>query len=129
MIFGNFVIFEIKFKVFMSKISIKLNVKLFFVFVLFGQLLAAQEVTVMSYNIRYGTANDGENSWDIRKSKVANLINYYEADFIGMQEVQSFQRDFLLTQMPQYNAFGKPRSEDKNAEYSPIFYNKNNQKR
>lgn len=84
-----------------------------------------QEINIMSYNIRYGTANDGENHWEKRKTKVADLINYYAPDFIGMQEAQKFQQDFLLQQLPQYASIGSPRTNDANAEYSNIFYNKN----
>lgn len=96
--------------------------KLFFLISLFGQILIAQELKVMSYNIRVGSVNDGENNWEIRKNKVADLMNYYDADFIGMQETQKFQMDFLLEQLPKYNSVGKPRTNGDNGEYSNIFY-------
>ncbi|MBK9730039.1 MAG: endonuclease/exonuclease/phosphatase family protein [Chitinophagaceae bacterium] len=98
--------------------------KILLISLLFNQLLMAQEVSIMSYNIRYGTAADGENHWEKRKNKVADLMNYYAADFIGMQEAQKMQIAFLLQQMPQYDVIGKPRTNDENAEYSDIFYNK-----
>ena len=50
-----------------------------------------QEIKIMSYNIRLDVKSDGENQWDKRKDKVAALMNYYEADFIGGQEVQHHQ--------------------------------------
>jgi len=100
-------------------------VRILFLVLLFGQLLFAQEFKVMSYNIRLGSADDGENNWELRKNKVTDLMNYYEADFIGMQETQKFQMEFLLKQMLKYNSIGKPRTRDKNAEYSNIFYKKN----
>lgn len=90
-----------------------------------GSLLLAQEFKVMSYNIRLGSVDDGENHWEKRKNKVADLMNYYEADFIGSQEVQKFQMDYLLEKMTQYESIGNPRTTDENAEYSNIFYNKN----
>lgn len=99
--------------------------QLLLITLLMNQLLISHEISVMSYNIRYGTADDGENHWEKRKNKVADLINYYAPDFIGMQEAQRFQQEFLLGQLPQYASIGKPRTNDENAEYSNIFYNKN----
>jgi endonuclease/exonuclease/phosphatase family metal-dependent hydrolase len=87
--------------------------------------LAQEEVKVMSYNIRLDVASDGENRWDARKDKVAALMNYYEADFIGEQEVQHHQLQYLSEQLKQYNHIGVGRDDGKEAgEYSCIFYNK-----
>lgn len=87
---------------------------------------AQQQIKVMSYNIRLDVASDGENRWDARKDKVAALMNYYEADFIGGQEVQHHQLQYLLTQLKQYGYIGVGRDDGKEAgEYSCIFYNKN----
>lgn len=97
---------------------------LFFLLASF-QLVAQTDMNVMSYNIRLGSANDGENNWDIRKEKVTELINYYEASFIGLQEVQKFQLDFILKESPHYTYIGLPREAGEFAEYSCILYNKN----
>jgi endonuclease/exonuclease/phosphatase family metal-dependent hydrolase len=86
---------------------------------------AQQQIKVMSYNIRLDVASDGENRWDARKDKVAALMNYYEADFIGEQEVQHHQLQYLLLQLPQYDYIGVGRDDGKEAgEYSCIFYKK-----
>jgi len=86
---------------------------------------AQESLTVMSYNIRLDVASDGENRWDARKDKVAALMNYYAADFIGEQEVQHHQLQYLLAQLPQYGYIGVGRDDGKEAgEYSCIFYNK-----
>lgn len=95
-------------------------------FLLFSiSLFAQSKLNVMSYNIRLGSANDGENSWEIRKEKVTDLMNYYEASFIGLQEVQKFQLDFILKQLPNYDYIGLPREAGEFAEYSCVLYNKN----
>ncbi|HSN61738.1 MAG TPA: endonuclease/exonuclease/phosphatase family protein, partial [Ferruginibacter sp.] len=84
-----------------------------------------QEIKVMSYNIRLDVASDGENRWDLRKEKVAGLMNYYEADFIGGQEVQHHQLTYLLQQLNNYSYIGVGRDDGKEAgEYSCIFYKK-----
>ena len=53
-------------------------------------LFSQQHVKVMSFNIRLDVKSDGENQWDKRKEKVASLMNYYEADFIGLCSITSF---------------------------------------
>lgn len=98
--------------------------KLVFLFLWISTMVLAQnDLSVMSYNVRLGSADDGENSWDFRKEKVAELIGYYEPDFLGMQEVQKMQLDYLLENLPQYKFIGLPRENGEFAEYSCIFYN------
>ena len=82
----------------------------------------------MSFNIRLGSVDDGENHWNIRKDKVKDLINYYEADFVGLQEAQKFQINYLLQENVLYDFVGKPRDDGENAEFSCIFYLKNKYK-
>ncbi len=87
--------------------------------------IAQLEVKLMSYNIRLDVKSDGENQWDKRKERVAALMNYYEADFIGGQEVQHHQLTFLLSQLKSYSHIGVGRDDGKEAgEYSCIFYKK-----
>lgn len=97
-----------------------------FVFFLFHLLLSAQqEIKVMSYNIRLDVASDGDNRWDLRKDKVAGLMNYYEPDFIGAQEVLHHQLTYLLQQLNGYSHIGVARDDGKEkGEYSGIFYKK-----
>jgi endonuclease/exonuclease/phosphatase family metal-dependent hydrolase len=79
----------------------------------------------MSYNIRYDAPNDGDNIWDIRKEKLSALMAYYDADFIGTQEVQHHQLEFLLQKLPTHSYIGVARTDGKqDGEYSAIFYNK-----
>lgn len=83
------------------------------------------QLKVMSYNIRLDVESDGVNRWDARKEKVAGLMNYYEADFIGGQEVQHHQLEYLQTQLTHYDYIGVGRDDGKTGgEYSCIFYNK-----
>lgn len=79
----------------------------------------------MSYNIRLDLASDGENRWDLRKEKVAGLMNYFEADFIGAQEVLHHQLTYLLQNLNGYTSIGVARDDGRTAgEYSNIFYKK-----
>jgi endonuclease/exonuclease/phosphatase family metal-dependent hydrolase len=87
-------------------------------------LQAQVTVPVMSFNIRLDVASDGDNRWEVRKEKVASLMNYYGADFIGAQEVQHHQLQYLLTQLTNYKYIGVGRDDGKtDGEYSSIFYN------
>ncbi len=105
--------------------------RLFFsiaVFFLFRATVFAQtNAVVMTYNIRLNVKSDGENWWESRKDKVAALMNYYEADFIGAQEVQHEQLEYLLKTLPHYRSIGVGRDDGKTAgEYSCILYNNKN---
>ena len=89
------------------------------------QILAQQEIKIMSYNIRLDVESDGENKWGLRKDRVAGLMKYYAADFIGGQEVQNHQLKYLMENLPGYSYIGVGRDDGKQAgEYSCIFYNK-----
>ena len=83
------------------------------------------QINVLSFNIRYDNPKDAENNWKYRKDHVAALINYYEADLIGMQEVLKSQLDDLEMALPAFNWLGVGRDDGKEAgEFSPIFYNR-----
>jgi endonuclease/exonuclease/phosphatase family metal-dependent hydrolase len=87
-------------------------------------VFAQTNAVVMSYNIRLNVKSDGENWWENRKDKVAALMKYYEADFIGAQEVQQEQLEYLLNTLPHYSSVGVGRDDGKTAgEYSCILYN------
>jgi endonuclease/exonuclease/phosphatase family metal-dependent hydrolase len=86
---------------------------------------AQTEIKVMSYNIRLDLKSDGENQWDNRKDKVAAQMNFYEADFIGGQEVLHSQLTYLLQNLNGYEHIGVARDDGKEkGEYSCIFYKK-----
>ena len=49
----------------------------------------------MSFNIRLGVANDGENHWDKRKGLVIRTIQNVGPDLLGLQEVWHMQEEYL----------------------------------
>ncbi len=82
-----------------------------------------KELKVMTFNIRYGTANDGENSWQFRKENVVRTINNFNPDLLGLQEALQIQIDEFLKRMPAYSCLGVGRDDGKSAgEHSSIFY-------
>jgi endonuclease/exonuclease/phosphatase family metal-dependent hydrolase len=84
---------------------------------------AQDETRVMSFNIRYDAASDGENRWEIRKDRVAGLMRWHGAHFIGAQEVLYNQLAYLSNSLKGYGYIGVGRDDGRiKGEYSCIFY-------
>jgi endonuclease/exonuclease/phosphatase family metal-dependent hydrolase len=84
---------------------------------------AQAELVVMSFNIRYGAANDGENNWDKRKDLACDLVRRQAPDLIGLQEALRSQIDDIRAALPEYGEIGVGRDDGKTAgEYSAILY-------
>src|SRR5262245_35514255 len=74
---------------------------------------AADPIRVMTFNIRYGTAMDGENHWDKRKEFLIETIKAFDPDLLGTQETLGFQRDYLAKKLPGYGVLGIGRDDGK----------------
>ncbi len=74
---------------------------------------SAEPLRVMTFNIRYGTAKDGENHWDKRKEFLVETIKAFDPDLLGTQETLGFQRDFLAQQLAGYGVAGVGRDDGK----------------
>jgi len=96
---------------------------LFIFALLISGLLSAQEITVMTYNIKYDNKNDTVNNWNFRKEAMVDLLKHYQAEVIGMQEVLHRQLAYLDSSLTDYSYVGVGRDDGKQkGEYSPIFY-------
>jgi len=85
----------------------------------------AEHIDVMSFNIRYDNPEDGKQNWHHRKENVVRMINFYDLDIIGMQEVLANQLNYLKTNLKQYETLGVGREDGKEkGEFAPIFYKK-----
>lgn len=90
------------------------------------QMVKAQSLKVMSYNIRLDVASDGVNAWPNRPNKVAALIKKYNPDVLGVQEALYHQLTDLLKLLPEYDYTGVGRDDGKQkGEFSAILYKKN----
>jgi endonuclease/exonuclease/phosphatase family metal-dependent hydrolase len=90
-----------------------------------GPLLAqdADELRVMSFNVRLGVADDGANSWENRKSLLLRTVQEFDPDLLGTQEPWDFQVEYLLEQLPGLTYVGWPRQPDsENSEQCALFY-------
>jgi endonuclease/exonuclease/phosphatase family metal-dependent hydrolase len=65
---------------------------LLFILVPGGSSLAQEDqIRVMSYNIRYGLADDGDDSWGQRLPYVWNPVHEFKPHILGLQECLNFQ--------------------------------------
>ena len=63
--------------------------------------------SVMTFNLRFGLAEDGPDAWSFRKKLLPELFKRYPVDFIGFQEVNNFQAEDLNTHLLEYRSVGK----------------------
>jgi len=83
----------------------------------------AADLDVMSFNIRYGLADDGEDSWPMRRDQVVETIIAAGPDLLGTQECLDFQRDHLADALPGYTVIGVGRDDGAEAgEMCACFY-------
>jgi endonuclease/exonuclease/phosphatase family metal-dependent hydrolase len=85
--------------------------------------LPTADLSVMSFNIRYGTANDGENRWPLRRDFLMDVVRQDNADVIGLQEALHDQIVEMTTALPAYGVIGVGRDDGKTrGEYAAILY-------
>lgn len=90
------------------------------------QKRVATPLKVMSFNIRYGTAKDGNDHWKNRDYLVAETIKTFDPDLLGGQEVLKFQTEFLKSNLPEYGFHGVGRQNGSDTgEYVPVMYKLN----
>ena len=90
-----------------------------------SQAPAREPLTVMSFNIRYGTAKDGENHWTARREMLFDVIREQDADLVGLQEALASQIDEIVAAVPMYAVVGVGRDDAARAgEYSAILFRK-----
>ncbi len=88
-----------------------------------GRAGSATPLTVMTFNIRYGTAPDGVNHWDQRKDLCAARIVAAVPDLLGLQEALEFQNAFLVERLKDYTAIGVAREDGRQkGEHTTILF-------
>lgn len=80
------------------------------------------ELAVMSFNIRYGTANDGDNAWPKRRELVVETIKHFDPDVFGVQECLEFQAEYIGETLKGYRWIGIGRDQNGSGEMTAIFY-------
>lgn len=82
---------------------------------------ATEPIRVMTFNIRYGTANDGRNRWERRTHMVVARIRAFAPDILGLQEALHFQVRQLEQALPEYQTFGAYREGKTKSESCRVF--------
>lgn len=63
-------------------------------------------IRVVTFNVRYGTAPDGPNHWDLRKGILLDAIGEIDPHFMGVQECMPFQGDEIKMRFPHLDRLG-----------------------
>lgn len=88
-----------------------------------------QHITVMSWNIRLDTPDDGFNQWSNRKDELCREILRQNPDVLGVQEAKYNQMKDMRKRLPGYKSIGVGRDDGRKAgEFSAVFYKKKNLK-
>ena len=94
-----------------------------FIVIIMSMVSNAQELNVMTFNIRLHVKSDSLNAWPYRKDKVASQVNFHNVHLLGVQEALHDQMMDLRQSLTQYRFTGVGRDDGQTkGEYSAIFY-------
>lgn len=79
-------------------------------------------IRLVTFNLRYPTANDGENYFPFRLPGIIETIKRESPDVIGFQEMTDDSFRALSPMLPEYDFYGVHRDEDLRGESSKIAY-------
>jgi mRNA deadenylase 3'-5' endonuclease subunit Ccr4 len=83
----------------MNMYSLK-NIILFIILAFIsGNKIDAQDLSFMTYNIRYSIENNPKDNWDSRKGTMVELFNYYHPDVFGIQEGMIHQLEYIKSNL------------------------------
>lgn len=87
-----------------------------------GVAASAEPLRVMTFNVRYGTADDEANRWELRREHLLKVIREFDPDVLGVQEALRDQMDAIAEALADHAAVGVGRESDGRGEYSAVFY-------
>lgn len=79
---------------------------------------------VVTYNVRYGTADDGENRWELRRAHLMETVQDLAPDLLGVQEALDFQLAALEEDLDRYDVLGVGREADGGGEHAALLYDR-----
>lgn len=92
----------------------------------FPMSVEAQDLKVMTYNIRFATSKDGPNAWNRRKEASLAMIADQQPDVFAMQEVLGKQKKYIDKFCTGYKGVGVGRENGKKrGEHTTIHWNTN----
>ena len=79
----------------------------------------------MTFNIRYGTAPDGDNAWPLRRDLLLGVIRAFDPAVLGLQEALHAQLEELSRALPDLGQLGVGRDDGvQGGEYAAILYDR-----
>lgn len=81
-------------------------------------------LTIMTYNVRFGTADDGPDAWDLRKDFLVETVAKHAPTILGTQECLDFQAAYLAEKLTGYGWIGLGREADGGGEMTAVLYQK-----
>ena len=82
----------------------------------------AQELRVMTFNVRYPNPDDGDNVWNNRRDIFVDTVRKAHPDVLGTQELFQTQANDIIRALPEYRWFGRDRFGGHANEHMGIFY-------
>lgn len=81
-----------------------------------------EPVEAWSFNLRYASADDGENSWPQRAAYVRELLAEADPDLLGVQEAQPVQIAALREALPGHGYWGRSRVPNPGGEQCGVWW-------
>ncbi len=85
--------------------------------VLLAATARADDLRVMTFNIRVASANDGPDAWPLRRDLLIATVQKFDPDLLGLQEVEPDQANDLTARLKDYRIVGDVRDNR-----SPLMY-------
>lgn len=86
--------------------------------------LPAENLRVMTSNVRFPSRGDGANVWEARRDLMVATIKEKNPDVFGTQELFYEQGEYIVSKAPEYAWFGVSRRGDRTDEHMGVFYKK-----
>jgi endonuclease/exonuclease/phosphatase family metal-dependent hydrolase len=86
-----------------------------------GMLSGAEDMLIMTFNLRFENDLDGENGWVYRRGLVLDVIRRFSPSILGTQEGTFRQLSFLRENLPEYRMLAPPRHPDETCQYPTLF--------
>ena len=81
-----------------------------------------ERFTLITLNLRFGLAADGENRWELRKEVFPEMLGELDPDFLCVQEANDFQVADLAAMLPDHGYIGRRDPAPKFWQNNVIFY-------
>jgi endonuclease/exonuclease/phosphatase family metal-dependent hydrolase len=84
--------------------------------------LSAENLRVMTFNVRYPASGDGPDRWEARRDLLVATVKAKNPDLFGTQELFYEQGQYIVEKAPEYAWFGVSRRGNRTDEHMGVFY-------